>query len=375
VVGRPAPNVLHTSGWAVTGGPVTIVGDEDMHPYSRPPLSKAYLSCAMTTQDLYIRPPETYDQQDVTVLLGTRATDIDRDARLVRTATGGHVPYDRLVLAAGGRPRVLAFPDATAAANVFVLRTLADVDRIADRFEPGARLLVIGAGYIGLEGAAVARGAGLDVTVLEALDRVLARVTCPIVSSFYERLHAEHGVDVRTNTVITRFEQGEDGQLTGVDLGGGDHIEVDFAVVGIGMTPNTELADAVGLAVDDGVVVDEFCRTADPRIFAIGDCTRHPDLLHGGMRRLESAPNATEQAMVAAAALVGEPRPYDAVPWFWSDQYHVKMQTIGLSAGLDEFVVRGTPEPGQSFAVFYLKDGELRAADVVDSPRDFHLAK
>lgn len=356
-------------------GPVTILTEEPTHPYARPPLSKAYLSGAATVEDLYIRPPSTYAQQDLDIRLGTRATAIDREGRYVRVEPGPDVPYDRLVLATGGRARTLPLPGAESAPNVHTLRGCIDVDAMREQFTPGARLVVVGGGYVGLEVAAVARKAGLQVAVLEAAPRVLARVTAAVVSGFYERVHAEQGVDVRTNCSVSGLEYGSGGRATGVTLADGRHLAADLVVVGIGLVPNTELAEKAGLPVDDGILVDEYCRTADPRVLAIGDCTRHPCAQHGGFRRLESVPNATEQARVAAAVLTGAPRAYDAVPWFWSDQYDVKLQTVGLSAGHDEVVVRGSADAGRSFTVFYLKDGEVRAADVVNGPRDFMVAK
>ncbi|MCP2317697.1 3-phenylpropionate/trans-cinnamate dioxygenase ferredoxin reductase subunit [Nocardia amikacinitolerans] len=356
-------------------GPVTILTAEPAYPYARPPLSKAYLSGAATVEDLYIRPPATYAQQDLDIRLGTRVTAIDRVRRYVRVAAGPDVPYDRLVLATGGRARPLPVPGAVSAPNVHTLRGLADVDAMREQFTPGARLVVVGGGYVGLEVAAVGSKAGLKVTVLEAAPRVLARVTAAVVSEFYERVHAEQGVEVRTGCSVGGLEYGLDGRALGVTLADGTRLPADLVVVGIGLVPNTELAEAAGLPVDDGILVDEFCRTADPHILAIGDCTRHPCAQHGGFRRLESVPNATEQARVASAVLTGAPRAYDAIPWFWSDQYDVKLQTVGLSAGHDEVVVRGRTDTGRSFTVFYLEDGEVTAADVVNGPRDFMVAK
>jgi 3-phenylpropionate/trans-cinnamate dioxygenase ferredoxin reductase subunit len=356
-------------------GPVRILTQEPTYPYARPPLSKAYLSGTATVEDLYIRPPTTYAQQHLDIRLGTQVTALDRQRRYVRVRSGQDVAYDRLVLATGGRARTLPLPGAESAANVHTLRGLADIDGMRRQFVPGARLVVVGGGYVGLEVAAVARKAGLQVTVLEAAPRVLARVTAPVVSGFYERIHAEQGVDVRTGCCVSSLEYRPDGRAIGVTLADGRHVAADLVVVGIGLVPNTELAEDAGLPVDDGILVDEYCRTADPRVLAIGDCTRHPCAQHGGFRRLESVPNATEQARVAAAVLSGAPRAYDAVPWFWSDQYDVKLQTVGLSAGHDEVVVRGNTDAGRSFTVFYLKDGEVRAADVVNGPRDFVVAK
>jgi 3-phenylpropionate/trans-cinnamate dioxygenase ferredoxin reductase subunit len=355
-------------------GHVTILAEEAAYPYARPPLSKAYLSGSATVDDLYIVPPTTYVQQDVDVRLSTRAVAIDRVRRSVLLGAGPDTPYDWLVLATGGRARTLPL-GAEPPANVLTLRGLADVDAMRNQFTPGKRLVVIGGGYVGLEVAAVARKTGLQVTVLEAAPRVLARVTAAVVSGFYERVHTEHGVDVRTSCSIGGLAFGPNGQATGVTFADGGQLPADLVVVGIGLTPNTELAEQAGLPVDDGILVDEYCRTSDPRVLAIGDCTRHPCTQHGGLRRLESVPNAVEQARVAAAVLTGAPRPYDAVPWFWSDQYDVKLQTVGLSAGHDQVVVRGNADAGRSFTVFYLKDGAVRAADVVNGPRDFMVAK
>jgi 3-phenylpropionate/trans-cinnamate dioxygenase ferredoxin reductase subunit len=356
-------------------GSVTVLSDEPTYPYARPPLSKAYLSGTASVEDLLIRPPATYRHQGLDVVLDARVTEVDRAARAVRMESGSSVSYDRLVLATGGRARLLPIPEVAAATNVHTLRTLADIDGMRGQFRPAARMVIIGGGYVGLEVAAVARTSGLHVTIVEAADRVLSRVTAPVVSAFFERLHLSHGVEVRTGRSVSAREYGDDGRLTCISLDNGDRLPMDLAVVGIGLVPNTELAERAGLPVDDGVIVDEFCRTIDPRVFAIGDCTRHPCYQHGGLRRLESAPNATEQARVAASVLTGEPRAYDAVPWFWSDQYDVKLQTIGLSANHDEIVARGIPEHGHSFAVFYLKHGVVIAADVINSPRDFTIAK
>lgn len=356
-------------------GQVTMLAEEAAYPYARPPLSKAYLSGSATVEDLYIVPPATYVQQDLDVRLSTRAVAIDRVRRSVLVGAGPDVSYDWLVLATGGRARTLTLAGAESAANVRTLRGLVDVDALRNQFMPGKRLVVIGGGYVGLEVAAVACKTGLQVTVLEAAPRVLARVTTAVVSGFYERIHTEQGVDVRINCAINGLVFGPDGQATGVTFADGGQLPADLVVVGIGLTPNTELAEQAGLPVDDGILVDEYCRTSDPRVLAIGDCTRHPCTQHGGFRRLESVPNAVEQARVAAAVLTGAPRAYDAVPWFWSDQYDVKLQTVGLSAGHDEVVVRGNPDAGRSFTVFYLKDGEVRAADVVNGPRDFMAAK
>ncbi|WP_217574357.1 NAD(P)/FAD-dependent oxidoreductase [Streptomyces sp. GbtcB7] len=356
-------------------GPITLIGEEPSYPYARPPLSKAYLSGKAGVEDLHIRPPATYEQQGIDVRVGTRVVAIDRAGRSVAFDDGTSLSYERLVLATGGRARRLPVPGLDTAPNVHYLRTLADVAAMRHRFVPGARLVVVGGGYVGLEVAAVARGLGLAVTVLEALPRVLARVTAPQVSAFYQRIHAEEGVEVRVDTAVTGFAFAPDGSVTSVELKSGETIDTDVVLVGIGLVPNVELAEESGLLVDNGIVVDEYCRTADPAILSVGDCTNHPCGENGGRRRLESVPNASEQARVAAATITGNPRPYTAVPWFWSDQYDVKLQTVGLSTGYDDVVIRGTADTGRSFAAFYLKDGAVRAADVISSPRDFTAAK
>jgi 3-phenylpropionate/trans-cinnamate dioxygenase ferredoxin reductase subunit len=362
-------------------GAICILSEEPTHPYSRPPLSKGYLLGEVDVDGMYIRPPSTYDDQHIDVRLSTRATAIDRDARVVRTQLvddeegSAELAYDWLVLATGGRARLLPDTDLHAVRNVHTLRRLDDIERMRDQFSPGSRLVVLGGGYIGLEVAAVARKLDLDVTVVEAGQRVLARVTVPVVSEFYERVHKEQGVDIRTSRTVESVELGADGAVDAVRLSDGVRLPVDVLVVGIGMAPNDELAAQAGLAVDDGVLVDDLCRTDDPRVLAIGDCTRHPCAQNGGYRRVESVPNAVEQAKTAAAVLTGDDRRHDAVPWFWSDQYDVKLQVVGLCPGHDQMVLRGSADEGRSFSLFYLQEGAVRAADVVNSPRDFMIAK
>lgn len=356
-------------------GAITILSEEPSHPYNRPPLSKGYLLGEVDCTDLYIRPPSTYEDQDVKVRVSTRVTDIDREARTVRVDSEEDVPYDWLVLATGGRARLLPDAQAHAASNVHTIRGLADIDAMRGQFSAGAQLIVLGGGYVGLEVAAAARKSGLRVTVVEAGPRVLARVTVPVVSEFYQRVHMEQGVDIRTNCSVESVEFDSDGNVAAVKLTEGVSLPADLVVVGIGMAPNDELAGRAGLTVSEGIVVDEFCRTDDPRILAVGDCTRHPCAQNGGLRRVESVPNAVEQANVAAAAIAGNPRAHDAVPWFWSDQYDVKLQVVGICPDGDEIIVRGSSTEGRSFSVFHLKNGAIRAADVVNNPREFMVAK
>lgn len=356
-------------------GPITMVGDEAFPPYYRPPLSKAYLSGKVDLEGLYIRPVATYEEQGIAMRVSTRVVAVDRDAHRILLEDGSSLGYERLVLATGGRVRKLQYPGLDVAPNVHYLRTIDDINAMRHRFLSGARLVIIGGGYVGLEVASVARQLGLSVTVLEAQPRVLARVTASEVSSFYQRIHAEEGVDVRVDTTVAGFGFAADGAVASIELGSGESISADVVLIGIGQVPNVELAEAAALTVENGIVVDEYCRTADPDILAIGDCTSHPCSENGGRRRLESAPNASEQARVAAATLTGTLQPYNAIPWFWSDQYGTKLQTVGLSAGYDDVVIRGETEKGRSFVAFYLKNGEIRAADVVSSPRDFMFAK
>jgi 3-phenylpropionate/trans-cinnamate dioxygenase ferredoxin reductase component len=366
---------LRTEGWS---GPITIVGDEAHLPYQRPPLSKAYLSGAATLDSLFLRSQQAYDEARINVLTNSPVVQIDRVARQVVLADGRMLPYDQLALTTGGRVRRLAVPDAARAeqmTNFHYLRSVADVLRLQPQFKAGMRVVIVGGGYIGLEVAAVAIKTGLQVVVLEAGPRVLARVTAPEVSSFYERVHREAGVDLRVGVELTGFEFDPSGDaVSAVRCGPDVRIPADLVIVGVGLVPNTELAAAAGLAVDNGIVVDEFARTSDPAIFSAGDCANHPSDFAGGRIRLESVPNAVEQARAAAAAMCGRPRAYQTVPWFWSDQYDLRLQMVGLSQGHDQVVVRGSTA-GRSFAAFYLREGRIVAADVVSRPPEFMVAK
>ena len=357
---------------------ITVIGDEAHLPYQRPPLSKSYLKGECETGSLYVRQQAAYQKANIDLLLGRRVERIDRDGKRLILDDLREVRYSKLALATGGRARRItidAAARAEGAKNFHYLRTIGDVLAIRRRFEAGQRLVVIGGGYVGLEVAAAAVSCGLKVTVLEALPRVLARVTAPQVSAFYEQVHREAGVDVRTNVEVTGLDFNAAGDLvTGVHCTGAQLIPADCVVVGIGLLPNTELAQAAELAVDNGIVVDEYTVTSDPDIVAAGDCTNHPSAFCGRRVRLESVPNAMEQARAAAATLAGKPRAYHSVPWFWSDQYDLKLQMTGLSHGYDQWVVRGSME-NRSFAAFYLRDGKLIACDTVNRPQEFFIAK
>lgn len=353
-------------------GTITLLSEEATPPYKRPPLSKAYLAGTVAESSLYVMQPAILEKQRIDFRAGAQVTAIDREARRLRLAAGETLAYDRLVLATGGRARPLPVPGAEAP-NVFPLRSLRDVDAIRARCQAGKRVVIVGGGFIGLEVAAVLIKQGLQVTLLEGLDRVLARVTAPVVSQFFERMHREAGVDLRTGCQVAGFEGSP--EVTAVRLADGQTLAADFVIYGIGLMPNTELAAAAGLAVDNGIVVDEYGQTDDPLIFAAGDCTNHPSAFLGRRVRLESVQNAMEQGRAVARNLMGKAEPYRNVPWFWSDQFDLKLQMVGLSAGFDQLVLRGDPETERSFAAFYLKEGCVIAADAVSRPQEFLFAK
>jgi 3-phenylpropionate/trans-cinnamate dioxygenase ferredoxin reductase component len=352
-------------------GRIVMVGDEPYMPYRRPPLSKTFLSGEVTLESLYLKSAESYARQEVICRLGVGAESIDRRARQVRLFDGSVIGYEHLVLATGGRARRLALPGADLP-NVHCVRSIADILKLKEQFLPGRRLLIVGGGFIGLEAASVGIKKGLAVTVIEALPRLLARVTAPEMSSFYENAHRARGVEIRLGAGVQAFE----GQqfVDTVVLSTGERLATDLVVVGVGQIPNTELGEAAGLAVNNGIVVDVHTQTADPQVFAIGDCSNHENAFLGRRLRLESVPNAVEQARVCAAAICGKPVPYDAVPWFWSDQYDLKLQMVGLSQGYDRMVLRGDMAK-ESFCAFYLKDGIVIAADAVNRPAEFMAAK
>ena len=360
-------------GWS---GRIVLVGDEQALPYHRPPLSKAYLAGEATLDAIALKARVTYDKAHVEWQPGRHVAAIDRATATVRFSDGGTLPYTLLALATGGRPRPLpaAAGAAAQAPNFHYLRTLADVDRIRAGFQQGGRLTIVGGGYIGLEVAAVAVKCGLKVTLLEAAERVLARVTAPPVSAFYEHVHRAAGVDLRTGVQADRLVLDASGRVAEVHCSDGERIATDLVIAGIGLLPNTELAAAAGLRVDDGILVDPCSRTSDPAIFAAGDCTRFMSPLYGRSLRLESVPNALEQARCAAATLCGQERRQDNVPWFWSDQYELKLKMVGLSQGHDRFVLRGSVEQ-RSFSAFYLKGTRVLAVDTVNRVPEFMLAK
>lgn len=353
-------------------GKLTLVGDETALPYQRPPLSKAYMKGEFEEERLYFRPAAWYEDNAVEMILGTRATAIDRARQMLRLEHGGELGYDALILTTGSRPRPLPVPGADLA-GVHDLRTLADVERMRPAMISGRRLVIVGAGYIGLEAAAVARQMSLDVTVLEMAPRVLARVTSPVMSAFFAAEHRAHGVTILTDVRLIALE-GKDGHVTGARLADGTVLPADLVLSGIGILPNDDLAREAGLACNNGILTDRDTRTNDARIFAAGDCASRPLVHYGRRGRLESVHNAIEQGKLAAAAILGLPRPAEDCPWFWSDQYDLKLQIAGLSQDHDTAVVRGDTA-SRKFAVFYLRNGVIIAADAVNSPPEFLIAK
>jgi len=348
-----------------------LVGEEAWLPYQRPPLSKKYLAGELPAERLYFKPPDFYDVPGTDVRLQTRITAVDREQQYVTTAAGERIPYDTLVLATGSRARHIQVPGSDKR-GLHYLRGIDDVTRIRADLVSARNVVIIGGGYIGLEVAAVIRQLGHDVCVVEMADRVMCRVVSPVVSQFFQAEHTAHGVHLLLSTELEAFEG--DSKINAVRTNRGPSIPADLVIAGIGIVPNTELATSAGLEVDNGIVVDAHCRTADPNIYAVGDCTSHPNSIYGRRIRLESVHNALEQAKTAAANICSETVEYAQVPWFWSDQYDLKLQIAGLSEGYDQAVTRGDPAT-RSFSCVYLRDGVLIACDAINAPRDFVQSK
>ena len=351
-------------------GDITIVGDEAHIPYQRPPLSKAYLKGDQSADKVYLRAESFYAVRDIAMKLSTRATAIDTTAKTVALSSDETLHYDHLLISTGSRPRKLSI-DGSDLPGIHYLRTMDDVDGLRDGMQADANLVIVGGGYIGLEVAAVGRELGLNVHVLEMEERILQRVTTPEMSAYYHQLHEGRGVNIHTNTAVTGFAG--DGKVQEV-LCGDKRFPADIVIVGIGIIPNTELAEAAGIVCDNGIVVDDHCCTSDPNVYAAGDCTNHPNPLLDRRLRLESVPNAMDQARVSTANMLGDDKTYAAIPWFWSDQYELKLQMVGFSADGDAQVLRGDVACNQC-AIFYRKDGKVVAADAVNSPKEFMLCK
>ena len=353
-------------------GRIVLLGDEEALPYRRPPLSKAYLSDEITEEALYLKPAPVYEKHNIEVKTGVHVTAVDREAHTVTLDNGEVIGYTKLAFTTGGHARKLPLPGAEKP-NVHYVRTIADIKHMKEQFKAGKRLVIIGGGYIGLEAASVGIKKELQVTLVEALPRLLARVTGPELSEYYRSVHSRHGVDIKLGAGVKALEG--DGELVeAVVLEDGSKIEADLIIVGIGLIPNTELAEQAGLEVENGILVDLYCQTSDPDILAAGDCTNHENGFLGRRMRLESVPNASEQARVAASLICGKKVPHDSVPWFWSDQYDLKLQMVGINQGYDEVVIRGSMED-DNFSAYYLKDGTVIAVDAVNRPKDFMMGK
>jgi 3-phenylpropionate/trans-cinnamate dioxygenase ferredoxin reductase component len=353
-------------------GEITLIGDENVLPYSRPFLSKEFLSGKKAEAQIALRPQSFYDDNAVRLVLGQSVVSVDRPKQTVKLSEGEELRYTDLVLATGASTRQLPDPVLENASNVHYVRTLSDAVPLRSELVAGGRMCVVGGGYVGLEVAAVARQAGMSVTVIEAGPRLLARVAGVELAEFVTDLHRGAGVDVRLGMQAAAFRADGAGRAVEVTLANGDVLATDVVVVGIGIVPNAGLARDCGLEVADGVLVNEYCRTTEPHIYAVGDCTRHPCFERGGLRRLESISNASGQARVAASGILGQPAPYTSTPWFWSTQYKKTMRTVGLRNDSDKTIVR--TRDGE-FAAFYLAGDTIMAVDIVDSPRDFAAAK
>lgn len=348
-------------------GQITLIGSEPVPPYQRPPLSKAYLLGDMALERLFLRPESFYADQNIDLRLGVTVEAIDPNARRI-TVDGANLPYDHLVLTTGSTPRRLPAAIGGDLAGVLTMRDLADADAMAARVTEGARVLIVGGGYIGLEAAAVAAKRGLKVTLVEMAPRILQRVAAPETSAYFRDLHRAHGVEILEETGLVRLIG--DGQVTGAELSDGSVLDVDFVVVGVGITPNIALAETAGLEIDNGIAVDAQGRTSDPHIWSAGDCASFP--YRGARIRLESVPNAIDQAEVVADNIMGAGTDYVAKPWFWSDQYDVKLQIAGLNTGYDRIVSR----VGEGTASFwYYRGAELLAVDAMNDPRGYMIGK
>jgi 3-phenylpropionate/trans-cinnamate dioxygenase ferredoxin reductase component len=354
-------------------GSISLLGDEPVPPYQRPPLSKAWLKGEVDQTALELRPPSYYSENDIDLRVHTRVHAIDRSSWEVQLSNGTPLKYDWLILATGARARRISFGDAPLS-GVLELRTSAHAERLKQSLRSGTRAVIVGGGYIGLEAAASARALGVEVTIIEREKRLLARVACEALSTFFERYHRERGVEFRLERCVTSLEH-HNGRIRGVILDDGERLLADVLLLGVGAVPNQELAAAAGLPCRDGILVDSLARTADHHIYAVGDCTRRPLPLYEGQFRLESVPNAIEQAKQAAAGICGRAVPPSEPPWFWSDQFDLKLQIAGLPENVAQTVMRGEPQQNR-FAIFHLGfDGTVRAVEAVNSPPEFMVGR
>ena len=350
---------------------ITVVGEERLHPYQRPPLSKKYATGEMEAERLLLRPENWYEDNNIEVIRDQLVVAIDREQKTIALSGGGALDWDKILLATGSSPRALPASIGGELAGVYLLRSVADADAIRSELVDGRHAVIVGGGYIGLEAAASAAMMGLKVTVIEAAERILQRVACPETSEFFRNLHSSNGVDIHENSGLDHIEE-KNGRASAVILVDGTRIEADFVLVGIGIVPNMDVAEAAGLEVDNGIKVDARCQTSDPSIFAAGDCTIFD--FNGVPTRLESVQNAIDQAECAADNIAGQPRDYTPHPWFWSDQYDIKLQIAGLNRGYDQIVTRPGEREG-SLTHWYFAGSNLLAVDAMNDSRSYMVGK
>ncbi len=369
--GHAAAQLVTSANIKKLGAEITLISDEPVLPYQRPPLSKAYLLGEMDAARLPITTEKTYEKANCTPHLGVKAESINRADKTVTTSDGQNHTYDKLVLATGGRARPLPVEGADLK-GVHAVRTLADIDALEHRIKAGNHMVIIGGGYIGLEAAAVARKKEMNVTLLEASDRILGRVVSPEVSEFYTKIHTEEQVKILTETTASKII-GEQGSVKAVQLTDGTEYPADIVIVGIGILPNQEIAEKAELETSNGIKVNDYCQTNDPDIYAVGDVALHKSALYGTELRVESVQNAVDQSKLVIDHIMGNASPYDALPWFWSDQYDMKLQIAGLSIDYDRVVTR--KEADRKISFFYMKEDTLVACDAVNDMRSFMAAK
>mgnify|MGYP003647867270 FL=1 len=351
--------------------PLLLIGEESYPPYQRPPLSKKYLMGELEMDRLFIRPMDWYAEQSVSTRFDTRVTQIDRAARQLLTDSGDSIAYDKLLLCTGSSARRLPAEQGGELEGVFTLRSIVDIERILPSFQSGKKLLIVGGGYIGLEAAAVARKLGLEVTLLEMAERILQRVASAETSGYFRRMHSGHGVDLRESVRMRRLLE-TSGRVTGAELESGEIIEADLVLVGIGGQANSQLAEAAGLECDNGIAVNQQCQSSDANIFAAGDCC---SFIRNGQRiRLESVQNASDQGDLVARVLAGEDKSYDALPWFWSDQYDCKLQIVGLNQGHTQAVERRGEDPA-SLSIWYYTNDRLIAIDAMNDAKAYAFGR
>jgi 3-phenylpropionate/trans-cinnamate dioxygenase ferredoxin reductase subunit len=360
---------LREEGW---NGDITIISNEKTYPYQRPPLSKNFLTGDSKAEDLLIRSKYFYQKLQINFLMDTEVTSINRGTNSLTLKTGSTIKYIKLILATGTQARKIPLPGADSQ-GVYYLRNIVDADNIKTACVTAKKAVIIGGGYMGLEIAAALTKVEIKVTILEGSSRILQRVTTSEISSFYSRVHTEEGVEILTDISVSSIEK--DGQSQVVNCADGLTRSADIVIIAAGVVPSTELAETAGLNVDNGIVVNEYAQTNDPNIYAVGDCSNHYNPIYKRMIRLESVQNAVDQSKIAAAAICGKEIPYHSLPWFWSDQYDLKLQIAGLSHDFDEIFIRGSLESGRKFSAYYFKDKKFIAVDAINNPKDFMLSK